>query len=137
MIISGIVVDLDNEPLVNANITLKSGKKQGKVGTYADFDGNFKLESDIFSDNDIFEISYVGFAPQKYTAEELQDKKITLKETTTELGNIVIDFNKPKKTIKTTSNNSAKEHFIKNKYTYAIIGGLLGLSFIFMSIKKK
>jgi hypothetical protein len=32
--------------------------------TSADFDGNFNLESDSFTEKDIFEVSYVGFISQ-------------------------------------------------------------------------
>jgi len=137
MRISGKVVDIDNEPLISANITLKSGSKAGKVGTNADFDGNFSLESDSFTEKDIFEVSYVGFAKQTFTADELQNKKVTLKEATTELGELVIDFSKPKNINQDTKKNKVKEHFIKNKYAYAGFSGLLGLALIFMSIKKK
>lgn len=137
MRISGKVVDVDNEPLISANITLKSGSKAGKVGTNADFDGNFSLESDSFTESDIFEISYVGFTKQTFTAQQLQNKKITLKESTTLLGEIVVDFTKPKKTDKSKTKSTAKQHFIKNKYAYAGISGLLGLALILVSIKKK
>lgn len=137
MRISGKVVDIDNEPLISANITLKSGSKAGKVGTNADFDGNFSLESDSFTESDIFEVSYVGFTKQTFTAEQLQNKKITLKESTTELGELVIDFTKPKNTNQDTKTNKVKEHFIKNKYNYAGFSGLLGLALILVSIKKK
>lgn len=137
MRISGKVVDVDNEPLISANITLKSGSKAGKVGTNADFDGNFSLESDSFTEKDVFEVSYVGFAKQIFTADELQNKKVTLKEATTELGELVIDFTKPKNINQDTKKNKVKEHSIKNKYAYAGFSGLLGLALIFMSIKKK
>ena len=137
MRISGKVVDIDNEPLISANITLKSGSKAGKVGTNADFDGNFSLESDSFTESDIFEVSYVGFTKQTFTAEQLQNKKITLKESTTELGELVIDFTKPKNINQDTKTNKVKEHFIKNKYAYAGFSGLLGLALILVSIKKK
>ena len=137
MRISGKVVDVDNEPLISANITLKSGSKTGKVGTNADFDGNFSLESESITEKDLFQVSYVGFTPQTFTAEQLQNKKVTLKEATTELGELVIDFTKPKKVKPKDQKSKVKEHFIKNKYAYAGLSGLLGLALIFMSIKKK
>lgn len=137
MKISGKVVDIDNEPLISANITLKSGSKAGKVGTNADFDGNFSLESESFTESDIFEVSYIGFAKQTFTAKELQNKKVTLKESTTELGELVIDFTKPKNINQDNKTNKVKEHFIKNKYAYAGFSGLLGLALILVSIKKK
>lgn len=137
MKISGKVVDINNEPLMSANITLKSGSKAGKVGTYSDLNGNFSLESESFTESDIFEVSYIGFAKQTFTAEQLQDKKVTLKESTTLLGELVIDFTKPKKTNKSKPKGKAEQHFIKNKYAYAGVSGLLGLALILVSIKKK
>lgn len=137
MKISGQIVDIDNVPLMGANITLRSGSKSGKVGTTSDFDGNFSLESDSFLETDIFEVSYVGFVKQSFKANELKDKKIILQESLTQLDDIVIVGTKPKKTNTTTKNNTLKVHFKKNKYTYAGVGGLLGLALIIMSVKNK
>lgn len=137
MKISGQIVDIDNVPLMGANITLRSGSKSGKVGTTSDFDGNFSLESDSFLETDIFEVSYVGFVKQSFKANELKDKKIILQKSLTQLDDIVIVGTKPKKTNTTTKNNTLKVHFKKNKYTYAGVGGLLGLALIIMSVKNK
>lgn len=137
MKISGQIVDIDNVPLMGANITLRSGSKSGKVGTTSDFDGNFSLESDSFLETDIFEVSYVGFVKQSFKANELKDKKIILQESLTQLDDIVIVGTKPKKTNTTPKNNTLKVHFEKNKYTYAGVGGLLGLALIIMSVKNK
>lgn len=137
MKISGQIVDIDNVPLMGANITLRSGSKSGKVGTTSDFDGNFSLESDSFLETDIFEVSYVGFVKQSFKANELKDKKIILQESLTQLDDIVIVGTKPKKTNTTPKNNTLKVHFEKNKYAYAGVGGLLGLALIIMSVKNK
>ena len=133
MKISGQVVDIDNVPLGSANVTLKSGSKSGKIGTNADFDGNFNLESDSFTEKDIFEVSYVGFISQQFTAEELQNKKITLQESLTTLDDIIVYGNKTKTD---TSSNKLKTHLAKNKYVYAGASGLLGLALLLVSIKK-
>jgi hypothetical protein len=133
MNISGQVVDIDNVPLGSANITLKSGSKPGKIGTNADFDGNFNLESDSFTEKDIFEVSYVGFISQQFTAEELQNKKIILQESLTTLDDIIVYGNKTKTD---TSSNKLKTHLEKNKYVYAGASGLLGLALLLVSIKK-
>jgi hypothetical protein len=93
--ISGKVVDIDNVPLMGANVTLRSGSKSGKVGTTTDFDGNFNLEVNDIAKSDIFEISYIGFIKQNFTTEQLQDKKIVLQEATTQLDEIVITGTKP------------------------------------------
>lgn len=133
--ISGKIVDIDNVPLMGANITLRSGSKSGKVGTTTDFDGNFSLESESFLDTDIFEISYVGFIKQTFTTNQLQDKKITLQESATELDEIVIVGTKPKNTKIAPVESKLKSHLNKNKYVYAGASGLLGLALILISIK--
>lgn len=137
MKISGKIVDIDNVPLMGANITLRSGSKSGKVGTTSDFDGNFSLESDSFLETDIFEVSYIGFVKQTFTTNQLQDKKIILQESLTQLDDIVITGTKPKKTDTTPKNNTLKVHLTKNKYAYAGVSGLLGLALIIMSVKNK
>lgn len=134
MKISGQVVDIDNVPLAGANITLRSGSKAGKVGANADFDGNFNLESDVFDQNDTFEVSYMGFVTQSFKANELQDRKVTLKESLNTLDEVVIVGTKPKKSSETKS--KLMTNLSKNKYAYAGVGGLLGLALIFLSIKK-
>ena len=136
MKISGQVVDVDNVPLASANVTLRSGLKSGKIGTSADFDGNFNLESDSFTEKDIFEVSYVGFISQQFTAEELQNKKITLQESVNSLNEIVLIGTKPNKSNSSNNTNKVKEHFTKNKFVYAGASGLLGLALLLISIKK-
>lgn len=135
--ITGQIVDIDNEPLIGANVTLRSGSKSGKVGAISDINGNFSLENDSFTEDDIFEVSYVGFAKQTFPAKELKNKKITLKESIGELNEIVVVGTRPKPKAPTTKPKSNfQSHFSKNKYTYAGIGGLLGLGLLFLSIKK-
>ena len=135
--ISGKVVDIDNVPLMGANVTLRSGSKSGKVGTTTDFDGNFSLESDSLLGTDVFEVSYVGFTKQTFTTNQLQDKKITLQESATELDEIVITGTKPTNVKNTETKLKISEHIAKNKYAYAGVSGLLGLALILISIKKK
>jgi hypothetical protein len=137
MKISGKIVDIDNVPLMGANITLRSGSKSGKVGTTTDFDGNFSLESDSLLGTDVFEVSYVGFTKQTFTTNQLQDKKITLQESATELDEIVITGTKPTNVKNTETKLKISEHIAKNKYAYAGVSGLLGLALILISIKKK
>jgi hypothetical protein len=136
MKISGKITDIDNIPLTGANITLKTGSKSGKVGVISDFDGNFILEGEDFSNNDIFEISYIGFGKQTFSAKDLQDKKIILKESIDELDEVILVGTKPKKNNITQSENKLKEHFSKNKNAYAGGLGLLGLGLVLFSIKK-
>ena len=134
--ISGKVVDIDNVPLMGANVTLRSGSKSGKVGTTTDFDGNFNLEVNDIAKSDIFEISYIGFIKQNFTTEQLQDKKIVLQEATTQLDEIVITGTKPINVKNTETKSTLSANLSKNKYAYAGVSGLLGLALILISIKK-
>ena len=134
--ISGKILDIDNEPLIGANITLRSGAKSGRIGTVSDIDGNFSLESNEFSEEDLFEVSYVGFVKQSFKAKELNDKNVILKEAITELGDVVIMGTKPKQSTNKKPKNNLELHLNKNKYVYAGLGGLLGIALLFLSIKK-
>ncbi len=136
MKISGQILDIDNVPLMGANVTLKSGSRTGKVGTNADFDGKFNLESDVFNENDVFDISYMGFITQTFKANELNNKKINLQESLTQLDDVVIIGTKPKNNITTPKKSNFQEYLSKNKYAFAGVGGFLGLALIFLSIKK-
>jgi hypothetical protein len=84
---------------------------------------------------DVFEVSYVGFTKQTFTTNQLQDKKITLQESATELDEIVVIGTKPKNTKTTPEESKLKVHLTKNKYAYAGVSGLLGLALILISIK--
>lgn len=134
--ISGKIVDINNEPLMGANITLRSGAKQGKLGTASDFDGNFSFESESFTDDDLFEVSYIGFIKQSFKASDLQNKKVTLVESLNQLADVEIIGTKPKQSTITTTKNKLDLSLSKNKYLFAGIGGFLGLALIFLSIKK-
>jgi hypothetical protein len=134
--ISGKIVDINNEPLLGANITLKTGLKANKVGATSDLDGNFLLERDDFNNKDTFEVSYIGFLKQTFTANDLQDKKIVLKEAIDELDEVVLFGTKPQKKIIDKTENKFKEHISKNRNYYAGGFGLLGLALVLFSIKK-
>jgi iron complex outermembrane recepter protein len=136
MNISGQILDADNVPLIGANITLKTGLKSGKVGTSTDFDGNFSLSSDEFTETDIFEISYIGFSSQRFEAKDLQNKKIILEESVNSLNEIVLVGVRNNQKNTENIKEKIKQNLVKNKLTYAGISGLLGLALLFISIKK-
>jgi hypothetical protein len=136
MKISGKIVDVDNLPISSANIVLRSGSKSGRVGTISNFDGEFNFESDDFNENDIFEISYIGFVKQRFTAKDLDNKKIVLKESIDALDEVILVGTKPKQTEIKQNKNKIANHFSKNKFTYVGATGLLGLGLILLSIKK-
>jgi hypothetical protein len=136
MKISGKIVDVDDLPISSANIVLRSGSKSGRVGTISNFDGEFNFESDDFNENDIFEISYIGFVKQRFTAKDLNNKKIVLKESIDALDEVILVGTKPKQNEVKQNKNKIANHFSKNKFTYVGATGLLGLGLILLSIKK-
>lgn len=136
MKISGKIVDVDNLPISSANIVLRSGSKSGRVGTISNFDGEFNFESNDFNENDIFEISYIGFIKQTFIAKELNNKKIVLKESIDALDEVILVGTKPKKNEVKQNENKIVNHFSKNKFAYAGATGLLGLGLVLLSIKK-
>jgi hypothetical protein len=131
MKINGKIVDINNEPLSGANITLVSGEKAFKVGVISDLDGNFNLERDDFDGNSMFQISYVGFEPQKIKASELVGKTIVLKEDVFGLGEVVITGQKPKQ-----PENQLSKIMTQKRMAYAGVFGLLGIALIAISYKK-
>ena len=89
---------------------------------------------DLIKPDSIFKVSYVGFLPQSFKASELVDKKITLLESNELLTEVNV-FSQPIRTAK-QSGSALKAHIQSNKFTYAGIGGLLGLFLIAKSFKK-
>lgn len=82
--VSGTVVDDQGEPLIG--VTIRVTTKTG-LGTSTDIDGNFVLEVDR---GDILEFSYVGFAPQTVVIKDATPLKITLKEDSQLLDEVVV-----------------------------------------------
>lgn len=138
MEIKGKVLDVTNEPLYPANITIVTGSQINKFGTSTNERGEFSLSSDIISPDSQFKISYVGFRPQYYRASELQGKTIKLEEDIIALGEVVITRpqDKPKNINLANQQSNIKQHFQKHKFTYAGFGLLVGLLLVAVSIKK-
>ena len=137
MRISGIVTDINNEPLDLANITIVTGEYSNKLGTIARQNGSFELESDSISPDSQFKISFVGFKPQFYKASELVDKNIKLEEDALKIDEITITKDKPTSNQSKTTTNNIKSSFNQHKMIYAGLGGILGLALILTHIKKK
>ena len=137
MKINGTIVDSNNEPLHLANITITNGNYANKLGTIASDNGYFELENDSITPDSIFRVSYQGLIPQNFSAEELEQKKITLLETT-ETKSVFVKKEQPKRAEKiTTQPSNITEHFIKHKNLYAGIGGIIGLILILSYFKKR
>lgn len=139
MKISGQVFDSEGQTIPSANVTIKTGPNAGKFGSITDDNGKFSLDSSIIQADSIFEISYLGYVSQTWTALALQNKPITLLDGIEHLKEVVVTAGKPKTTTPaadTTTDSPVKAHLKKYKTVY-IGGGLLaGLLTIFSSIKK-
>jgi hypothetical protein len=137
MEIKGKVLDVTNEPLYLANITIVTGSQINKFGTVANEKGEFSLSSDIISPDSQFKISYQGFKPQYYRASELQGRTIKLEEDITALDEVIVrPQDKPKNTNVANQPSNIKQHLQKHKFAYAGFGLLVGLSLVAVSIKK-
>lgn len=86
-LITGIITNKENEPLIGANIYVK----QKSLGTGADMDGNFVLKNVQPGDTLVF--SYIGYEKQEIVFEEEKDYKIRLKGGGLDLPEVVVTFN--------------------------------------------
>jgi len=137
MKISGKILDSTNEPLYLTNITIITGGQSNKFGTVANEDGEFNLDNDIINEDSQFKISYQGFRPQFFKADELQGKTIKLEEDTIELNEVIVrPKDKPKNIITKNQDNNIKQHLQKHKLVYAGLGGIVAIALIGISIKK-
>jgi len=137
MEISGKILDVTNEPLYLANVTITTGSQINKFGTSANEKGEFKLSSNIISPDSQFKISYLGFKSQYYKASELQNKTIKLEEDAISLDELIIrPKDKPTNTSVANQPSNIKQHFQKHKLVYAGLGGIVGLLLLLTSIKK-
>jgi hypothetical protein len=141
MKIFGQVLDMNNEPMGLANITvvLSANSNQQAYDTQADLDGKFELDYDVIKPDTEFKISYVGYVPQFFKASELQGKKIKLVEDIEMLDEVTVTGggkptdNKPNQT--TSTKLKFTEHLQKHRFTYAGIGGLAGVLLIVKALK--
>jgi hypothetical protein len=99
VIISGKVVDANNQPVSGATVSVKGGTK----GVMTDAEGNFSIEVDK---GDVLQISFVGYAPQEIVAEQTTTVNLVLSPNGQALGEVVV-----------TALGIRKE---KNKISYAI-----------------
>lgn len=82
--ISGTVTDAENQPLTYVNVVLKGTN----IGTTTNENGNFEIE--IQSNNGILIFSAIGFQSQEIGINNTRAIKVILKESSEELGEIVI-----------------------------------------------
>ena len=142
MKIFGQVLDMNNEPMSLANITMITGVNPNELGIPADSDGNFILENNSITPDSQFRISYVGYAPEFRKASELQGQKIKLAESIEALQEVVVTGGTKPSHASTTPAvvKSSKPKFIQHlqdlKFVYAGIGGLAGILLIARAFKK-
>jgi hypothetical protein len=142
MKIFGQVLDTNDEPMASANITIVTGVNANNMGTYADLDGNFVLESPDIESDSRFKVSYVGYVSQFFNANELQGKKVKLKDDVEELQEVVISAgSKPsnastKNTVVESSKKKFVQHLQDHKFVYAGLGGLAGILLIAKAFKR-
>ena len=82
-IITGIIVDIYNEPIIGANI-IEKGTTNGII---TDIDGKFSLE---VSPNIILQVTYIGYLSQEISIKGYAPLKIQLKEDTQKLDEVVV-----------------------------------------------
>lgn len=120
--ITGKVVDAADEPVIGASVTVKGNTS---LGTITDIDGNFTLSVPAHSK---LVISYIGYAQQEITAVSNKLMKITLKEDSEMLEEVVVvGFGTQKKVNLTgaVSTVSAKE--IKERPVVNAVQALQGV----------
>lgn len=81
--VTGTVTDLRGEPVIGANIIVKGTTN----GTITDITGNFSIEA---TDQDILQISYIGFVSQEIKVGTNNNLAISIREDTQNLEEIVV-----------------------------------------------
>lgn len=119
--LKGKVIDAYGEPLIGVNVTIKGST----LGTITDFDGNFTLGVD---DGDVIEVSYIGFIAQSIPYKGQSNLKITLKEDTQKLDEvIVVGYGTQKKVNLTGSVANVDSKLIESRPMTSVSAGLQGL----------
>ena len=81
--VKGVVVDETGEPVIGANVVVAGTTN----GTVTDFNGNFTLE---VPENGTLDISFIGYLTQSISLKGKSDFRITLKEDTQKLDEVVV-----------------------------------------------
>lgn len=80
--VSGIVLDENGEPVPGTSVTVLNSN----IGTITDLEGKFKLN---VPDKSTVTVSFVGYENQQFTISKNTDLRITLKENTISLNEVV------------------------------------------------
>ena len=83
-VVKGKVTDVNGEPIIGANVLVKGTTN----GTITDVDGMFVVEN--APENAVLHISYIGYLDQEVSVKNKKEIKITLKEDSKSLDEVVV-----------------------------------------------
>ena len=119
--VTGVVVDGTGEPVIGANVVVKGTTN----GTITDFDGNYTIEG--VSANDVLVISYIGYLSQEVPVGNQSMIKVTLKEDTQTLDEVVVvGYGTMKKSDVTGSISTAKGDDLVKNQSFSALDNLRG-----------
>ena len=119
--VTGVVVDGTGEPVIGANVVVKGTTN----GTITDFDGNYTIEG--VSANDVLVISYIGYLSQEVPVGNQSMIKVTLKEDTQTLDEVVVvSYGTMKKSDVTGSISTAKGDDLVKNQSFSALDNLRG-----------
>lgn len=126
-IITGIVVDTYDEPLIGATVKIKSANE----GTVTDINGKFSI---TVKPGETLIFSYIGYYSQELTVNEAQDIRIVLEEQSTMLTEtVVIGYGSQSKRNVTGAvskiNMSETENLPNTSVTQSLRGRIAGVQF--------
>jgi TonB-linked SusC/RagA family outer membrane protein len=119
--VTGVVVDGTGEPVIGANVVVKGTTN----GTITDFDGNYTIEG--VSANDVLVVSYIGYLSQEVPVGNQSMIKVTLKEDTQTLDEVVVvGYGTMKKSDVTGSISTAKGDDLVKNQSFSALDNLRG-----------
>ena len=119
--VTGVVVDGAGEPVIGANVVVKGTTN----GTITDFDGNYTIEG-VPADG-ILVISYIGYLSQEIPVGNQSMIKVTLKEDTQTLDEVVVvGYGTMKKSDVTGSISTAKGDDLVKNQSFSALDNLRG-----------
>ena len=119
--VTGVVIDGTGEPVIGANVVVKGTTN----GTITDFDGNYTIEG--VSANDVLVISYIGYLSQEVPVGNQSMIKVTLKEDTQTLDEVVVvGYGTMKKSDVTGSISTAKGDDLVKNQSFSALDNLRG-----------
>ena len=81
--VTGIVKDVNDEPIIGANVIVRGQS----IGTITDIDGRFMLDA---PKDAVLQITYIGYVPQEVKVGNQKELNVILKEDTKTLDEVVV-----------------------------------------------